>query len=177
VLDECGERGGYFDLCDADALRAGVRRQERLFTTLRLRSGQAPDTEGHREAPVGYESVFRLAAILLRVFFFDDGRGMRMTEVVHAPGGEPVSRLAHCPFPDCFVRRVLVLFVLGMAIMLVGCERRSARAVLPDLRIPVSCASEITLVECDARVVGPPKCKSAHVQYRQGCEQIVVGRK
>ena len=54
-----------------------------------------------------------------------------------------------------------------------GCERRAARVVLPNLVIPVACASEITLLHCDARV-NPPKCKSARVTYRSGCERIVV---
>jgi hypothetical protein len=57
-----------------------------------------------------------------------------------------------------------------------ACSRRNARVELPSLVIPVSCASEITLVHCDARV-RPPKCKSARVTYRGGCEEIVVGRK
>ena len=69
-------------------------------------------------------------------------------------------------------------FVLGIAVLLLagaGCERRAAQAALPNLVIPVACASEITLVHCDARR-SPPKCKSARVTYRGGCEQIAVGR-
>jgi len=55
-----------------------------------------------------------------------------------------------------------------------------ARVELPNvpslnLAIPVECASEITLLECDARV-SPPKCKKARVKYRKGCERIVVGK-
>ncbi len=75
----------------------------------------------------------------------------------------------------CGVRR---LIFLGAALALagVGCERRAARVGLPNLVIPVACASEITLLRCDARV-NPPKCKSARVTYRGGCERIVVGRK
>ncbi len=60
-----------------------------------------------------------------------------------------------------------------MLIAALGCARR--RVVLPDLAIPVSCAAQITLVECDARV-SPPKCRSARVKYRQGCEEIVARR-
>ncbi len=63
--------------------------------------------------------------------------------------------------------------VLFSAIVLTGCVRRSAGVSLPSLVIPVSCASEITLVGCDARV-SPPKCRSARVRYRSGCEEIVV---
>jgi hypothetical protein len=59
---------------------------------------------------------------------------------------------------------------------LTGCARKAGRAWLPNMRIPVRCASEITLVECDARV-SPPKCRSARVTYRRGCEEVVVGRK
>jgi hypothetical protein len=65
------------------------------------------------------------------------------------------------------------LVLLFSAIVLTGCGRRSARISLPSLVIPVSCASEITLLECDARV-SPPKCRSARVRYRSGCEEIVV---
>ena len=56
-----------------------------------------------------------------------------------------------------------------------GCERRAARVTLPNMVIPVGCASEITLLRCDARV-SPPKCESVRVRYRDGCEQIAVTR-
>jgi hypothetical protein len=65
----------------------------------------------------------------------------------------------------------MTLFVL-LAMSTVGCARRAVR-VLPNLEIPVRCASAITLVGCDARVT-PPKCKSARVTYARGCEEIVV---
>jgi hypothetical protein len=72
----------------------------------------------------------------------------------------------------CGVRRFI--FLAGaLALTGMGCERRAARDSLPNLVIPVACASEITLLHCDARV-SPPKCKSALVTYRGGCEQIVV---
>jgi len=67
-------------------------------------------------------------------------------------------------------RGILVLSLILVAGM--GCARRAARS-LPDLAIPVGCAAEIRLVGCDARV-SPPKCKSARVTYRRGCEEIVV---
>ena len=54
-----------------------------------------------------------------------------------------------------------------------GCARRGARVALPNVVIPVACASEILLLQCDARVQ-PPKCRSARVKYHSGCEQIVV---
>jgi hypothetical protein len=66
--------------------------------------------------------------------------------------------------------------LFGLAICLLaglGCARRVARRPLPNLVIPVGCASEITLLRCDA-AVNPPKCESARVRYRSGCEQIAV---
>jgi hypothetical protein len=69
-------------------------------------------------------------------------------------------------------------FILILAVALVtsvGCERRAARSSLPNLVVPASCASEITLMHCDART-SPPKCTSARVKYRNGCEHVVVGR-
>jgi hypothetical protein len=66
-------------------------------------------------------------------------------------------------------------FVVAAVLLLTsaGCWRRPVRAAFPDLVIPVSCASQITLLQCDARV-NPPKCKTARVKYHSGCEQIVV---
>lgn len=66
--------------------------------------------------------------------------------------------------------------VLAAAMGLAGCGRRMTRAELPNVVIPVRCASEITLVGCDARM-SPPKCRSALVKYRSGCEEILAGRK
>jgi hypothetical protein len=79
------------------------------------------------------------------------------------------------------MREFLVFLLAVTAVGGIGCARRSGHVALPgvafiNLAIPVSCASEITLVQCDARV-RPPKCKSARVTYRSGCEEIVVGRK
>ena len=68
-----------------------------------------------------------------------------------------------------------IVLVMAGAALLSGCARRSARAKFPDLRVPVSCASEIVLVGCDMRT-GTPKCQEARVKYRKGCEEIVVGR-
>jgi hypothetical protein len=56
----------------------------------------------------------------------------------------------------------------------IECGRR-ARVELPNVTIPLSCAPEITLLECDART-SPPKCKKARVKYRKGCEEIVAGK-
>jgi hypothetical protein len=67
---------------------------------------------------------------------------------------------------------------LALAVALpasMGCGRRASHVLLPNFAIPVSCASEITLLGCDARV-SPPRCKSARVKYRSGCEELVVGK-
>lgn len=69
-------------------------------------------------------------------------------------------------------------FILILAVSLMtgmGCGRRAGHAWLPNLVIPVDCASEITLLHCDA-TSNPPKCESARVRYRSGCEQVVVQR-
>jgi hypothetical protein len=67
-----------------------------------------------------------------------------------------------------------LVFLVGAVLSGTGCGAR--RLVLPNLVVPVRCASEIVLVGCDARV-SPPRCKSARVSYRRGCEEIVVGGK
>jgi hypothetical protein len=67
----------------------------------------------------------------------------------------------------------LNILMLGALLAGVGCQRRAAQASLPNLAIPVGCASEITFLHCDARV-NPPKCESARVKYRNGCAEIVV---
>jgi hypothetical protein len=71
--------------------------------------------------------------------------------------------------------REFVFVLAALALTGLGCERRVVRDALPNLVIPIECASEITLLRCDARV-NPPKCKSARVKYRGGCEEIVAGR-
>jgi hypothetical protein len=71
------------------------------------------------------------------------------------------------------VNRCGALFLLAAALIGLGCSAR--RGVLPNLVVPVRCASEIVLVQCDARV-SPPRCKSARVTYRRGCEEIVAGK-
>jgi len=69
--------------------------------------------------------------------------------------------------------RAFIFVVAAFLLSGIGCERRAVRVALPNMVIPVGCASEITLLQCDARVT-PPKCRSARVKYRNGCEQIVV---
>ncbi len=73
-------------------------------------------------------------------------------------------------------REIFLLLVYAGLMGGAGCARKMPRVLLPNLAIPVNCASEITLVGCDARVT-PPKCRSAVVRYRKGCEEVVVTRK
>ena len=81
--------------------------------------------------------------------------------------------LHHSGQRDMGVMRVLGWGLVGLVLATgLACGRRAART-LPDLAIPVICTSEIRLLGCDARVE-PPKCKSARVTYRRGCEEIVV---
>ena len=66
----------------------------------------------------------------------------------------------------------LILF-LAVLFCGLGCGRRAVRVSLPNLAIPLDCASEITLLHCDA-LVDPPRGASARVKYRKGCERILV---
>src|SRR5208337_1317553 len=94
------------------------------------------------------------------------------------PSGDrwPFSLEAECEGGGRMRIRGFFFFLLCTAVMGSGCVRRAERVELPSLRIPVKCASEITLLECDARV-SPPKCKRARVKYRRGCEEIAVGKR
>jgi hypothetical protein len=67
----------------------------------------------------------------------------------------------------------LILLMTMLLVLSAGCARRAGRVVLPDVLVPVKCASEIRLLQCDARV-SPPKCRSARVVYRRGCEEILA---
>jgi len=73
-------------------------------------------------------------------------------------------------------RRTVNFILAAILLAGMGCEHRVARASLPNLAIPAECASEITLLHCDARS-NPPKCESARVKYRKGCESIVMQRR
>ena len=61
-----------------------------------------------------------------------------------------------------------------LIVILTGCAARSRpRLALPTLNIPLECASSIHLVNCDL-AFSPPHCSTVAVNYRHGCEQIVV---
>jgi hypothetical protein len=45
----------------------------------------------------------------------------------------------------------------------------------PLVNIPLECAKEIHLVDCDL-TFHPPHCRTVTVSYRQGCEQLVVAK-
>ena len=70
------------------------------------------------------------------------------------------------------MRNVGVVLVLSISMTAAGCAHKK-KISLPNMIVPVGCASEILLVECDSHV-DPPRCKRARVKYRQGCEEIVV---
>jgi hypothetical protein len=60
---------------------------------------------------------------------------------------------------------------------LTGCASRSRpKSLLPNVNIPLVCATSIRLVDCDLSF-SPPHCRTAAVTYRTGCEQVLVGGK
>ena len=57
---------------------------------------------------------------------------------------------------------------------LTGCASRvRPEPFLPSLNIPVECASRIRLLNCDLSS-SPPHCRAFAVDYRKGCEQVMV---
>lgn len=61
-----------------------------------------------------------------------------------------------------------------LIVILTGCASRSRpKPFLPNLNIPVECASSIRLVNCDLSC-SPPHCRTFAVDYRKGCEQVMV---
>jgi len=58
--------------------------------------------------------------------------------------------------------------------VLTGCAPRARSSrFLPVIRVPLECAKEIRLVDCDV-TFNPPHCRTATVTYARGCEQLVV---
>jgi hypothetical protein len=58
---------------------------------------------------------------------------------------------------------------------LTGCASRSRpNPFLPNMNIPLECATSIRLVDCDDLSSSPPHCRTVAVTYRKGCEQVVV---
>lgn len=61
-----------------------------------------------------------------------------------------------------------------LATTLTGCATQSRpKPFLPNMNIPPDCATSIRLVDCDVSF-SPPRCRTAAVTYRKGCEQVVV---
>lgn len=59
---------------------------------------------------------------------------------------------------------------------LTGCALRPRPTpFLPNMNIPLSCATSIRLVECDLSF-SPPHCRTANVEYRKGCEEVEVAK-
>jgi len=57
---------------------------------------------------------------------------------------------------------------------LTGCVSRSrSKLSLPNVNIPLECATSIRLVDCDLSF-NPPHCRTAAVTYRKGCEELAV---
>ena len=55
-----------------------------------------------------------------------------------------------------------------------GCASRSRpKPFLPNMNIPLECATSIRLVDCDLSS-SPPHCRTDAVTYRAGCEQVMV---
>jgi hypothetical protein len=48
-----------------------------------------------------------------------------------------------------------------------------SKPFLPNVNIPLECATSIHLVGCDLSY-NPPLCRTATVTYRKGCEQRAV---
>jgi hypothetical protein len=75
--------------------------------------------------------------------------------------------------PSMWVRALVSVMLL---VTLMGCAvRPRPRALLPNVNIPLECASSIRLVGCDLSF-NPPHCSKVAINYRQGCEQIVVSK-
>jgi hypothetical protein len=57
---------------------------------------------------------------------------------------------------------------------LTGCPSRSRPTpFLPNMNIPLECATSIRLVDCNLSF-RPPHCPAAAVTYRKGCEEVVA---
>jgi hypothetical protein len=47
-------------------------------------------------------------------------------------------------------------------------------STLPDILIPKECVNhDVVLKQCDTRS-NPPRCKQSVIDYKAGCEQVVV---
>jgi hypothetical protein len=67
---------------------------------------------------------------------------------------------------------VSVVLVVGLT----GCAPHPRSSHFrPVVNIPLECAKEIHLLDCDL-TFNPPHCRTVTVTYRHGCEQLVVAK-
>lgn len=63
-----------------------------------------------------------------------------------------------------------------LLVTLTGCTARlRPNPLLPTVNIPPECASSIHMKNCDLSV-SPPRCRTVAINYRPGCEQIMVDK-
>jgi hypothetical protein len=63
--------------------------------------------------------------------------------------------------------------VLMIATLSGSASRSRPKPFLPNMNIPLECATRIRLIDCDLSF-RPPHCRTAAVTYRKGCEQVMV---
>jgi hypothetical protein len=63
--------------------------------------------------------------------------------------------------------------VLLIATLTCCASRSRPKPFLPNMNIPLECATRIRLIDCDLSS-SPPHCRTAAVTYRKGCEQVMV---
>jgi Flp pilus assembly pilin Flp len=60
-----------------------------------------------------------------------------------------------------------------LSLVLAGCYHQKP-STLPDILIPKECVNhDVVLKQCDTRS-NPPRCKQSVIDYKAGCEQVVV---
>lgn len=69
-----------------------------------------------------------------------------------------------------------VWVVLLLIATLTGCAARSRpQSFLPNVNIPLECATRIRFANCDLSA-SPPRCRAVTVTYRKGCEQVMAAK-
>ena len=67
-----------------------------------------------------------------------------------------------------------ISLVVSLTTILTSCAARSRpQSLLPNVNIPVECATSIRFVDCDLSF-SPPRCRATTVAYRKGCEQVMA---